>query len=247
MVNRLSERAREDQTRFAANEVKKAESRLARARGRVLALQRTQAEFNPLQSAETELTIRGQLEGELVAARAELMQAQAFMQPTAPEVVAMKQRVAALTAQLKRTNRRLVGKRPPVAEAVKMESPTPLGTAVEKADGMTVAAEPTRAALDSNSDGEGPLNTSIATFEATMTEKEFAEAAYKSSLTALEMARVEAARQHRYLSTISSPSHPESSTYPRRIYSILTVAVVSLLIVGIGSLMIASIREHARV
>jgi len=91
------------------------------------------------------------------------------------------------------------------------------------------------------------LNKSIASFESARMEKEFAGLAYRSTLAALETARVEAARQHRYLVTIASPSRPDMATQPRRFLGILTVFVISLLVAGIGSLLVASVREHARV
>lgn len=92
----------------------------------------------------------------------------------------------------------------------------------------------------------GGLSTSLADFEAVMTEKEFAQKAYESALTALELARSDAARQHRYLATIASPSKPDESTYPRRIRGVLTVFVVSFLLMGIGILVSAAVREHAK-
>ena len=79
-----------------------------------------------------------------------------------------------------------------------------------------------------------------------MVEKEFAQKAYESALAQLELARSDAARQHRYLATIASPSKPDEATYPRRVRSVLTVFVVSFLLMGIGALLSAAVREHAR-
>ena len=91
------------------------------------------------------------------------------------------------------------------------------------------------------------LSSSIAGFEPLVVEKEFAEKAYESALTSLEIARTEAARQHRYLATIVSPSRPDEATHPKRIMSILTVLFAAMLAFGIGSLLLAAIREHARI
>lgn len=95
--------------------------------------------------------------------------------------------------------------------------------------------------------GDGGLAESMAEFEAAMVEKEFAEAAYRSAMTTLELARADAARQHRYLAVIAAPSLPDESTYPERWLGVLTVFLMSFLLMGIGSLLIASVREHARV
>jgi capsular polysaccharide transport system permease protein len=90
------------------------------------------------------------------------------------------------------------------------------------------------------------LSASIARFEPLVLEKEFAEKAYESALTSLELARVEAAQQHRYLATIVSPSVPDEPTHPERILGILTVFAVALAVFGIVSLFVAAVREHAK-
>ena len=77
-------------------------------------------------------------------------------------------------------------------------------------------------------------------------EKEFAQKAYESALTALELARSDAARQHRYLATIANPIKPDEATYPRRIMGVFTVFVLSFLLMGIGTLVAAAVREHSR-
>ncbi len=206
MVNQLSERSRRDQTKYALSELKQAEERLSQARQRVLALQGERAEFNPQQSAEEALSIRGQLKADLARVRAELSQARAYMAPSAPKVIALQQQAAALAAQVSNESRRLV-----------------------------------------NPGGERGLNESIASFEDAMIEKEFAQSAYQSALTSLEIARNEAVRQHRYLAPIAQPSTPDEATYPRRFLGTLTVLILSLALVGISSLLLAAVREHAKI
>ena len=90
------------------------------------------------------------------------------------------------------------------------------------------------------------LTTSLADFEGAMVEKEFAQKAYESALATLEMARADADRQHRYLAVIAQPSKPDESTYPHRLRSVLAAFVVSFLLLGIGTLLGAAVREHAR-
>lgn len=89
------------------------------------------------------------------------------------------------------------------------------------------------------------LSASIARFEPFVIEKEFAEKAYASALTSLEIARTEAAQQHRYLATIVEPSVPDEPTHPKRLLGILAVVAVLLAAYGILSLLIAAAREHA--
>jgi capsular polysaccharide transport system permease protein len=92
----------------------------------------------------------------------------------------------------------------------------------------------------------GSLNNSLADFDAAMVEKEFAQKAYESAMATLEMARADADRQHRYVAIIASPSKPDESTYPHRLRSICAALLISFLVWGVGSLMTAAVREHAR-
>lgn len=205
MVNKLSERERQDRTQYAETEVKKMEQRLATARKELLSLQQKHGDFNPAATATASMAIRTQLEGELAKARAQVMELKANMNADAPQVMAAQERVKSLSAQVAFESRRLV--------------------------------DPQR---------EGAISSSFGDFEAAMVEKEFAQKAYESALAALELARSDVARQHRYLATIASPSKPDEATYPRRIRGVVTVFILSFLFMGIGTLMSAAVREHAR-
>jgi capsular polysaccharide transport system permease protein len=97
--------------------------------------------------------------------------------------------------------------------------------------------------------GEGSkgLNQSMAAFESAMLEKGFAEKEYKSAVASMEMSKINAARQSRYLATIAVPSVPDEATRPKRILKVITVFFVSLAFFSIGMLIISAIREHARI
>jgi len=206
MVNQLSERARTDQTEVARKEVESAESRLSRARQTIVKLQQEHAEFNPEATASEAFALRGQLKGQLAMARAELMEARAYMQPQAPRVVALEERVKSLSAQVSEESTRLV-----------------------------------------NPKNDKGLSNAMADFDAAMVEKEFAQGAYRSALTSLELARNEAARQHRYLATIAKPSVPNAETHPKRIRGVITVVVLSAMLLGMVMLLVEAVREHARI
>ena len=100
--------------------------------------------------------------------------------------------------------------------------------------------------LAGTGDDDG-LHETIAAFEPAVAEKEFAQRAYESALTSLELARVDADRQHRYLVTIATPSEPDFASYPQFWRSVLTVLLLAFALLGIGTLLLASIREHANV
>jgi capsular polysaccharide transport system permease protein len=206
MVNKLSERERNDQTRYAELEVEKCEKRLVEARKQLLVQQRKHAELNPLQTASSAMAVRTEMEGALAKARAELSAARAFMTPDAPRVVELEAKVNALSGQVATEKNRLVDPK-----------------------------------------NEKGIAESMAEFEAVFVEKEFAQKSYETAMAALEIARADAARQHRYLAVIATPSQPDESTYPKRALGVLTVFVLAFLLLGIGSLLVAAVREHARV
>ena len=112
-----------------------------------------------------------------------------------------------------------------------------------KAISAQVASESRRLVDPSKPNG---LNASFADFEEAMVEKEFSEKVYESSLASLELARVDANRQHRYLAVIAKPSRPDESTYPHKVRGVLAAFLACFLLLGIGSLVVAAVREHAR-
>jgi capsular polysaccharide transport system permease protein len=204
MLNEMTERGRNDRIAFAESMVTKAEERLGKARRAVLELQARDQELSPKESAETVLSVRAQLEGELAKARAELGSLESVMTAQHPKVVAMRQKVGALQRQIDKQKKRLVNER-----------------------------------------GES-IGSAIAEFEPVMFEKEVAERAFETALRSVEMARMEVIREQRYLVTISPPSMPGQSTYPRRFWGVLTIFVLSIVLLGVVSMLAAAVREHAK-
>jgi capsular polysaccharide transport system permease protein len=81
-------------------------------------------------------------------------------------------------------------------------------------------------------------------YERVVLEKTFAERQLASALTALDSARNEAQRKQLYLERLVQPNRPDNALEPRRVRSILTVLVAGLLLWGVVSLVLASVREH---
>jgi len=65
-----------------------------------------------------------------------------------------------------------------------------------------------------------------------------------SAIVGLDAARAEAQRKQLYLERLVSPGKPDISTEPRRVRAVLVVVVLSLLLWGIATLLIAGLREH---
>ncbi len=108
IVNRLSERARTDQMLFARREVRAAENRLAKAREKIVRYQWQGEDINPLESATAVFKLRSELEAELAKAKAELQQMSAFMRKDSHRMVALKEKIKSLEAQIAHENKRLV-------------------------------------------------------------------------------------------------------------------------------------------
>jgi capsular polysaccharide transport system permease protein len=73
---------------------------------------------------------------------------------------------------------------------------------------------------------------------------EFVENIYKSNLSQLERARIEAIQRLKYLIVVTTPTMADASIYPDRPYIIITAAIILLMAYFILSLIGAIIREH---
>ncbi|WOO40957.1 hypothetical protein [Rubellicoccus peritrichatus] len=91
---------------------------------------------------------------------------------------------------------------------------------------------------------EGGMLPIIQTFQHLRMEVNFAAKAYASSFAALESAKLEITRQEKFLLLVAPPQIPDAPSAPEPIWETLTVLVVSLLLLGIIKLIIATIRDH---
>lgn len=66
----------------------------------------------------------------------------------------------------------------------------------------------------------------------------------EAAVTSLEQARLTAQKQELYLETISSPNLPDAPQEPKRFEDMLAVLLVSLMIWGVLSILVAGIKEH---
>lgn len=87
--------------------------------------------------------------------------------------------------------------------------------------------------------------TLIAEFEGLNIDLNVAEETYRAALTALDVARANAVRQSRYLTTYIRPTRAESSEFPRREVLIGLAALFLLLIWGVIALIYYSIRDRS--
>ncbi len=109
-------------------------------------------------------------------------------------------------------------------------------------ESIQAQVEKERATLTSSEDEQ--LNQKMFEFEELKAKVAFEGDLYKLSLTALEKSRVEAARKAKSLATISQPYLAEDARYPRRLYMLLTVFLVSLLVYGLAKVTLSIIEDH---
>lgn len=91
----------------------------------------------------------------------------------------------------------------------------------------------------------GSMAQGLSTFEALKVQQDFATKRYEAAASTLQTAREQALKQQLYVVRIVDPSLPEKALHPRRWKIVLSVLCATLLIYGIGTLILAGVREHA--
>ena len=89
------------------------------------------------------------------------------------------------------------------------------------------------------------IGSIVSQYEELLTEQDFAEKAYASTLLNMEKSRIEATQRHRYLTVIVQPHLPEEAAKPKQPNDLIILFLYSLLFWGISGLIIASIKDHA--
>lgn len=102
-----------------------------------------------------------------------------------------------------------------------------------------------RSARSTSSKDAKTMSAIILKHEELLTEQGFAEKSYEAALLNIEGARVEATKQQRYLSIIVRPMLPEEPIRPKAPDDYIVLFLACLLLWGIMSLIIASIKDHA--
>ena len=88
------------------------------------------------------------------------------------------------------------------------------------------------------------LVTKVVEFNRLSLDKEFAERQLASALSSLEQTRIEAQQQQLYVERIAEPSLPDTAQEPHRIKIVIAIVILSFVIWGILSLLVAGIKEH---
>jgi capsular polysaccharide transport system permease protein len=93
--------------------------------------------------------------------------------------------------------------------------------------------------------GEGnSLTNKAAGYDRLALDRVFAEKQLASALASMEIARNEAQRKQLYLERLAQPNKPDVAIEPRRLRNVLMVFVLGLIVWGVVSMLVASIKEH---
>lgn len=93
--------------------------------------------------------------------------------------------------------------------------------------------------------GRGNIASKLSGYENLTVEQEFATENLNIASAALVQARADAAHQKFYLERIVEPNRPDEPLLPRRLWSIIVVAVSALCLYFIGWMLVVGILEHA--
>ena len=105
-----------------------------------------------------------------------------------------------------------------------------------------LASEKLRLAGEARSNS---LTSFAGEYEDLQTESEFARQQLISAMTSLEAARIKAESKSRYVVAFQVPVLPDESLYPRPLLFTVYVFIGALMIVGLCTLIVAAVREHA--
>lgn len=89
-----------------------------------------------------------------------------------------------------------------------------------------------------------PLNKTVEEYQRLEMQAAFADAVYKTALSALERGRIEATRTIKKVNVVEAPTLPEYPREPRRLYNTLVAFLTAVLLAGIAHLLWAVVQDH---
>ncbi|WP_165901551.1 hypothetical protein [Ancylobacter aquaticus] len=215
LINDISARARRDAVTFAEADVSRAEDRLRGARLALRQFRDLEQTPDAARTAGGTLDLAMKLRGELAGLQSQLASLRTYMDSNAPTVKVLESRIAATSKQIT-TIEREIGKG---------------GGSASAAGGVAPGTLPV-------------LSDVLSNYEDVDLSRQFAEKYYETTLSALELARSEAAAQQTYVATYVQPAQAQASEYPRRSVSILIVFLAAGALWFISVMVFFSIRDH---
>jgi len=206
MINRLSDKARSDATRYAREELDLGIERLKAAREAITAFRSRTQIVDPSADIQGQMGLLNTLQAQLAEALIELDLLRETTLASDPRIAQSELRIDVIQAR--------------------------------------ITQERSKFGVGGEGRGGEDYATLTAEFERLSVDREFAEEAYKSALSAFDGAQAEAQRQSRYLAAHVEPTVAESSRYPERLTLLALVGIFGFLTWAIGALVFYSIRDR---
>ncbi|WP_428332726.1 hypothetical protein [Novosphingobium sp.] len=92
--------------------------------------------------------------------------------------------------------------------------------------------------------GNGSLSSAAAEYQRRAFDEQFGEKQLAAALGALEEARLDSQHKQAYVERIVTPAVPDEAIEPNRLRGVLATFVMGLIVWGIASMMLASLRDH---
>jgi capsular polysaccharide transport system permease protein len=130
-----------------------------------------------------------------------------------------------------------------VAQLKKLSPDNPqIGALTDRAEALrnAIASEASKV-----TSANGSFSARATDFERLALDVQFADKQLGIALAELESARAEALQKQIYIETLVRPNLPDKAMEPKRIRSMFTVLIISLVGWAVASILIASVREHA--
>lgn len=218
LINDISARARRDALTFAEADVSRAEDRLRGARLAMRQFRDLEQTPDAARTAGGTLDLAMKLRGELAGLQSQLASLRTYMDANAPTVKVLESRIAATGKQI---------------------------AAIEREIGKGGGSASAASGAGATTGGVPPvLSDVLSNYEDVDLSRQFAEKYYETTLSALELARSEAAAQQTYVATYVQPAQAQASEYPRRGVSILIVFLAAGALWFISVMIFFSIRDH---
>jgi capsular polysaccharide transport system permease protein len=206
MINELSDIARNDSTRYAAEDLEVALERLKKAREAVTQFRLENEIVDVEADIQSQMGLLSVLQGQQTEALIELDLLSDSARSGDPRLDQAQRRLAVIDARIAEERRKF-------------------GAGGTGPNGISYA------------------NT-VSEYERIAVDREFAERAYISALSAFDTAKAEANRQSRYLAAYITPTLAQRAEYPRRGMMMAAITMFSMLAWIVSSLIFYALRER---
>jgi capsular polysaccharide transport system permease protein len=228
MVSAVTDREKQDLVAFTESEMHRYEKEYDTATDNITKFREKYYDYD-FSGAVTYLTgVVGALQTNLAEAQSNLHTAEGFLGETAPSVIVLKSRIAAIESQI-------------AAEHEGLASP-----AHRQPDVNSVAGVPPNAIASSNPAvrSDEPYSKIMAAYVALQQDQDFAKATLTNARHNYEAARLDAARKSAYVFSFIPPSLPQYPTDPDPKRYILTTIILSLIAYSCLSLLIGMFGDN---